>query len=612
MSVGGCETGPIGFDPDDPTLIYAGCYGGYISRYNTDTEESRNVMVYPQLQLGQAPKNLRERFQWVSPIVVSPHNPEVVYHASHRIWRSTDQGLSWEKISPDLTTNTKKHQEFGGRPITNEGTGVEVYNTVFSLRVSPHSPQTLWAGTDDGRAWLSRNNGENWQEITPGNMPVQGTVNRIEVSPHQAGKAYLAVYRYRMDDWHPYIFRTTDFGNSWKLLTTGENGIPADSPTRVVREDSEREGLLYAGTEFGMYVSFDDGRHWQSFQQNLPVSPVTDLKVHRNDLVVATQGRSFWIMDDLTPLHQLSDEIATAERYLFEPRKAYHVNISSGQHEYAPEGRSEGALIRYYFADSAGKEVQLKIKNEKGEVVRTFSSDSAKAEEAGEPRLPAEEGMNEFNWNLKTRKVDKPDSAVIWGYTGGVKVLPGKYRTHLEVGEESQARMFEVRTDPRIEDVTREDLKAQYQLATSIKDTLDRIYDAVRTIQSLRDQLQSVAQHAKKAGYNGKLTERADSIAGELTSVEEELLQIQAESGQDIINYPPQLDNQYAYLLGNVVSATGRPTEGSYTRFKDLNDRWNSLREQLQSIIETGVADFNEATQKAGAQPVMVPDMAPQ
>lgn len=607
-AIGGCETGPIAFDPDDPTLIYSGCYGGTIDRWDEKTGAERNVMVYPQLQLGQAPKNLRERFQWVAPIEVSPHDPDVVYHASHRIWKSTDRGMSWTPISDDLTTDTPDHQEFGGEPITNEGTGVEVFNTVFALTPSPHAAQTLWAGTDDGRVWITRDEGGTWTEITPDDLPRWGTVNMIEVSPHAPGTAYLAVHRYRMDDWQPYIFRTTNYGDSWTLLTDGENGIPADFPTRVVREDPDREGLLYAGTEFGLFVSFDAGAHWQSLQQNLPRTPITDLKVHRQDLVVATQGRSFWIMDNLSPLHELTDAVADADHHLFTPRDAYRVFPSDGRGELWPEGPPQGAQFHYTFAEAPEDTVTLDVLDAQDTVIRSFTSDSSAAAEQDEEPLPTEAGMNHVAWDLMTDGVEPPEDAVVWGYTGGVKVVPGTYQVRFTVGNESVTRSFEVLKDPRRTDVTQADLMAQYELATAIRDTLRSVYDGIHTLRSVRDQVQSVAQHAQEAELDDDITARADSVAAKLSDLESDLIQAQAESFQDIINYPPQLDNQYAYLYSYVAGPDGPPTEGARARLDDLNDQWVALQNQLQTILNTDVAQFNQMVQQAGTtQPVLIP-----
>lgn len=607
--IGGCETGPVALHPDRPWLVYSGCYGGSLTRWNEQTGQARNVMVYPQLQLGQAPRTLRERFQWNAPIVVSPHNPDVVYHASHRIWRSTDRGMTWTRISGDLTTDTPAHQDFAGEPITRDNTGVEVFNTVFSLRVSPHSAETLWAGTDDGRVWLSRNDGDNWTEITPDALPQYGTVQRIEVSPHQAGKAYIAVHRYRLGDWAPYVFRTTDYGESWTRIATGNRGIPEDFPTWVVREDPEREGLLYAGTEFGLYVSFNDGENWQSLQQNVPVTRVPDLKVKDGDLVIATHGRSFWVMNDLTPLRQLSETVAEANAHLYAPPAAYLVDKSgwSDPEDREPGGDPGGATLDYSFAEAPDTTVTLDVLDGSGEVVRSFTSDSTAAEENDTPVLPAESGMNRFSWNLRTKGIDTVDDAVVWGYTGGVKVVPGTYTVRLAIANGDTLRQpLEVRMDPRLRNVTRNELQAQHDLATAIRDSTTAIYDAIRTLRSVREQVNSVARHAEEAGHENLLAQ-ADSISEKLTSIEEELMQTKNESFQDPLNFPPRLDNQYAYLYGYVAGPDGPPTEGARTRFEDLNEQWAPIRDRLHTVLDTDVAEFNQRVRALDSDPVFIP-----
>ncbi len=642
-AIGGCETGPIALDPDDPSVVYAGCYGGTITRHDEETNATRNVMVYPQLQLGQIPNQLKERFQWVSPIVVSQHDPQTIYHASQHVFRTRDDGHSWERISPDLSTNNPMHQEAGGGPITNEATGVEVYGTVFALTESPHDSSTLWAGTDDGRMHITQNGGESWQEITPGRMPRGGTVSKIEVSPHTAGTAYAAVYRYREDDFSPYIFKTEDHGGSWTSLTEGENSIPDDHPVRVVREDVEREGLLYAGTEFGLFVSFDDGESWQPMQLNLPTTPVTDLKVHGNDLVVATQGRSFWIMDDLAPLRQMTDEIAEAERHLFEPSAAHLVSPAAGGDGTWPDGPPNGAVIHYYFAERPDTTVTLEILDEDGTLLRTFTSDSAKttgpepnvmadmeaaererfeaqkvhAEVAEAERfeqqqfvqeeegpLPKKAGMNQFVWNLRLPGVDMVDGAITWGFTGGAKVVPGRYQIRLTADGQTMTQPLVVEKDPRLDDVSQEDLEEQFALATDIASTLGDVHEAIRRIRSTRSQVLAVATFAEEMGRSTDLIPRADSVAEALTAVEEDLIQRRAESFQDVINYSPQLDNQFAYLYGFVAGPDGRPTDGARQRYEDLQQEWNAVQQRLETVMQEDVAAFNAAVEELDLPPV--------
>src|SRR5215468_548324 len=323
----GCETGPIIPNPRNPNIVYGACKGEFY-RANFETGQTSSYWVYPQNRYGHNPKDMRYRFQRVSPMEVSPHDPRVIYHCSHVVHRSMDEGVTWEVISPDLTANEPDKQVISGEPITRDITGEEVYSTIYAFRESTLEPGVLWAGANDGPVHVSRDNGKTWRKVTPQGLPPGGRVQNIEPSPHRKGSAYLAIYRYLLDDWRPYIYLTNDYGATWTRLTDGQNGVPINYPTRVVREDPEREGLLYAGTEFGMFISFDDGAHWQPFQLNLPNVPVTDIKVHKNDLVVSTQGRSFWILDNITSLHQLSAAVNPSNVHLFKPRSGYRTRVN--------------------------------------------------------------------------------------------------------------------------------------------------------------------------------------------------------------------------------------------------------------------------------------------
>ncbi|NIR44866.1 MAG: glycosyl hydrolase [Gemmatimonadetes bacterium] len=603
--VGGCETGPVALNPDRPEIIYSGCYGGSITRYDRERDHFRSILLYPQLQLGQAPRDLKYRFQWNAPIVVSPHDPDVVYHASQYVHRTTDGGQTWETISPDLTTDMPEHQDYAGEPITKDNTGVEVFNTIFTLRVSPHSPDVLWAGSDDGRVHVSRDGGATWNDVTPNDMPRFGTVDAIDVSPHDPATAYMAVHRYRLDDFAPYIFKTENYGDSWRLLTDGRNGIPGDHPTRVVREDPDRAGLLYAGTEFGLFVSFDDGRHWQTFQQNLPITPVTDLVVHRKDLVVATQGRSLWIMDDLSPLHQLGQQVADAEAHLFAPRDAYRASVSRRRSGRWPEGPPGGATIYYYLADAPDGVITLEILDAEGDVIQTFTSDSAKAREAGTRALSAEAGLNRFVWNLRYPDVDEVKDAITWGFTAGPAAMPGSYQVRLTASA-PQTQPFQVLKNPNYDHVTPADLEAQFELSIQVRDRINELYDAVRDLRSVRDQVSSTAKLAVEAGHAEDIKESAKSISEKLTEVEKQLMQTRNESRQDPLNFPPMLDNQYVYLYGH-IQGDHRPNEGAYERFADLNAQWEALSATLQEIIDTDVAAFNVMLRERGVPGIIVP-----
>ena len=608
-AVGGGESGHIAVHPENPDIVYAGNYIGRIDRYNRETGRSQNVIAYPQLGDGVPPKDLTYRFQWNAPIEISPHDPDVLYHAAQYVLRSTDEGRTWERISPDLTTNNEAQQFLPGGPIQHDDTGVEVYNTVFALTPSPHEEGTIWAGSDDGLVHLTRDDGESWTDVTPDAMPTGGTVNVIEASPHEPGRAYLAVYKYRQADFRPYIFRTDDYGASWTRIADGTRGLPADHFVRVVREDPERPGLLYAGTEFGMYVSFDDGAHWQSLQLNLPTTPITDLKVHRSDLVVATQGRSFWVLDDLTPLRQLTGAVAAAEAHLFAPRDPRQFNVRAFRGDRAPTPPPEGAVLHYALAETPDTTVALEIRDDEGALVRRYTT-TPTTEAEGD--LPVDAGLNRFVWDLTYPGPDVVDDAVMsLSTTGDFPAPPGRYRARLEVGDWSAEQSFEVRMDPRVDDVTEEDLRARFTLARKTRDRLTEVHDAIRTLRAVRTQAADAVDRAADAGVAPAAADtiraRAERIRRASTDLETTLMQTKNESPQDPINFPPQLDNQWAYLYTHIIGAYARPTEGTYERFDDLAARTEPLLARVEALLKEDVAALNAALRSADVLAVQPP-----
>ena len=619
-NVGGCETGPVALHPDHPEIVYAGCYGGVIDRYDLEKDQVRNMNMYPQLQLGMAGADLTHRFQWVSPIVVSMHDPNTVYHGSQHVNRTRDGGLTWETLSPDLTTDNPAHQVQSGGPINADVTGVEIYNVVFSIAESPFTPREIWAGSDDGRLHISRDDGATWTEITPRGMPALGTVDEIELSRHAEGRAYVAVHAYRLDDFRPYIFRTDDHGATWRLLTDGRNGIPADHPVRTVREDPEREGLLFAGTERGVFVSFDGGGRWQSFRRNLPVTPVTGMKVAHDDLIVSTQGRSFWILDDVTPLRQLSAQVVASAGHVFTPRDAYRVNNAGsggGLAELSPEAAPQGALLHFWVKEVPEGEVRIDVVDARGEVVRTFSSDSTASEEARTPRMRLHAGQNRVTWDLTYPGPETPESAVIWGYTGGVKAPPGEYRVRLAlVGEQVGEASFRLLADPRIPEVTQADYDEQFRVATEVRDSITVVTRAIEALSAIGDQVEAVMEKAQAAGQADVLEALADTLTTKSTGVHEELQQTKNRSGQDPIRFPPRLDNQWVELYNYITGVDGyisggpegRPTEGAYRRLGDLNSDWAEVRARYQAILQNELQRFNELVERLGLPAVVLSD----
>ena len=583
--VGGGESGHIAVKPGNPNIIYAGNYIGIITRLDRETGHQRNVVAYPQLHDGTAPRDIKFRYQWNAPIRISPHNPDILYHTSQYVHRSTDDGQSWEKISPDLTTNKDEYQDIPGGPIQHDHTGVELYTTIFSFEESPHTKGVLWAGTDDGLVHISKNNGETWIEITPEEMPKEGTVNTIDLSHHKEGRAYMAVYKYREADNDPYIFRTENYGQDWELLTNGENGIPADHFVRVVREDLQNESMLYAGTEFGMYISFDRGAHWQSFQQNLPKTPITDLQVHRGDLVVATQGRSFWIMDDLAILRQLASGQAGSSTHLYEPVDGLRTQLGGFGGSLTPTSPQPGAKI-YYSLSEKPDSITLEILDKNDEEVKTFRQKDGEG-------LSAKKGLNRFVWDMRYPAPDVVDDAIMsLSYTGGPKAPTGDYRVRLTVDGKSFEQPFIINKDPRWTDISDSDLQAQFDLAIKVRNELTKVNDVIRSIRSAREQLVSVSALALKADYEAGIQQQADSLVQDLTKLENELIQTKNESGQDPINYPPKLDNQLAYLYTIIFGQDTRPTEGSYERYRDLQAQSKQYYQKF-SKLQQKIEKFN-------------------
>ena len=504
--VSGCETGQVWARPDG-SVVWGACKGE-VGRYSVATGQEQHYWVYPQNRYGHNPKDIKYRFPRQTVVYLSPHDPKTVYQASHVLHRSTDEGKTWEIISHDLTAYEPDKQVTPGTPITRDITGEEVYSSIYSMVESRLEKGVIWVGANDGPVHVSRDAGKTWKKITPPDLPSGGRVQTIEDSPHRKGSAYISVYRYlREHDLQPYIYATTDYGATWTRLTDGRNGIPADYPARVVREDPSQEGLLYAGTEFGMYVSFDNGRHWQSFQQNLPNTPVTDIRVHHKDLVLSTMGRGFWIMDNVSLLHQLASRhelVMRSEAYLFQPREAYRMRYAAtGMSHDQPHYPPPGAVVDYYLAGAPAEELTLEITDGKGTVVRTFTASAGAPAPAAE--VPAMQGRRGGGAGVPLSKREW-HTRFAWdlrygGAAGaaGPLVVPGTYQVRLSVGEWTQSRPLEVRIDPRVaaEGVTQADLQEQLDLSLKVR-------DAIADARALGSKLVAARQSAPPGTANAK------------------------------------------------------------------------------------------------------------
>ncbi|MCK5794784.1 MAG: hypothetical protein KAH12_08750, partial [Anaerolineales bacterium] len=601
-SVGGGESGAIAVHPENSDVVYAGQYSGEITRINLKTGQVLQLTPYPHYTEGTNMTELKYRFQWNYPLVISKHDPDNIYITSNYVHRSTDGGFNWEIISPDLTTNNPEYLDLiPGGPIQHDATGVEVYCSIFSFVESPHQAGELWSGSDDGLIHISKDNGENWKNITPPDMPKDGTVNSIDISTFSPGTAYVAVYKYRRADFTPYIFKTENYGTSWSLLTSGENGIPADHFVRVVREDPGRQGLLYAGTEFGMYMSIDDGKHWQPFQMNLPHTPITDIKVHEKDLVLSTQGRSFWILDDLSPLHQYDAAMENSGCVLFKPRTAFRTQLSGRAGNPGPEAYPTGALI-YFQVNKPVKELSasLEILESDDEIIRTWSTQTDKGK--GLDELEIKLGLNRFEWDLNYPgpfTVDDLITMVLRNPATGPEAVPGTYQVRLTVGEQVLTESFELKTDPRW-DVSVSDLKDTFDLAVEIKDMITGFQEGIEKIRSIRKQAEQTAELAVKQGFPAEIKSSADELSGKLTELEDLLINNQIKSGQDPIGMERRLSNRMGRLYQVVRGHDGAPTGGMKERLTDLKKIYARCLKTFDELVSTDLARFNDFLSEEG------------
>lgn len=601
--VSGCESAYLAFDPNDPTYVYGGCYQGIISEYNHKTKETKNVMAYPYLGLGTNPKQHENRFNWNAPIVANPHDPDIIYHAGNKLLKTDDRGINWEEISPDLTKDVEEHLEEGGKPITIESAGGEIYHTIMYVEPSVHEKETIWVGTDDGLVHLTRNEGESWEDVTPDDID-DAMINSIEVSPHDPATAYVVATRYKFNDFTPHIYKTENYGKSWNEIV---DGIEKNHWVRVVREDKKVEDLLYAGTELGMYVSFNGGDGWQPFQNNLPIVPITDLQIRRNDLVAATQGRGFWILDDLSPIQQINDEVADSENYLFKPGGGYMVDGSQSAGKNQGTNPPHGAMIYYNFKetpDTSANVVRLDILNDEGKVIRTyaegndepFDMQNSSGDEA--EGLDLKEGMNRLVWNYRRSDMTTVPEYFVFGSTQGYEVAPGNYTARLTVGDWTSEKSFELKADPRVEHNQSEISNKQEVLAEAF-DSADEIHSSINRMLDIREQVSGVVEAMEKSNNsNQELLDQGKELKKKITDWIETMIQPNSKTFQDVINFPNKLNAQFLYLYDIVDSNNPPVTQGSIDRLNDLQDMWQKRKSAMNGIINRDVASFNSNIQK--------------
>ena len=595
-SVAGCESAYLAFDPDNPVVVYGGCYQGIIERWMKEAGVGKGINQYPELGLSKAPKDAKYRHNWNAPIISSPHDRNTIYHAGNHVFKTTDGGQSWSIISPDLTRNEADKHGPGGGPYTNEAAGGENYNTIMYLVESPHEQGVMYAGTDDGLLHLTKDGGNTWNRITPGNFG-EGIINSIEVSPHDSATAYVAVMRYKQMDLKPYIFKTSNYGQSWKLIT---NGISGDHTfVRVVREDPKRQGLLYAGTETGLYVSLNDGQKWEKMQLNLPVVPINDLIIQDNDLVAATAGRSFWILDDLGAIQNFTENQEALA--IFQPKPAYL--IFGGR---APAGTPgigqnpvSGVTFDYYVGkkpDSLDLTLTIKQGNQ---VVRTISSkapEGFKSWPGGPSRpavLPAKEGYNRFSWNFRRDDLPVVEQVFVFGGNSGGRVGPGTYTLELSLGDQMSTTTAQVLADPRI-NATASDYTAQQQMLTEMEGMVTEIHESVNEMRSVRKQLKAYKELLEDNEQAEALITQGDSLIKRITRWEENLIQSKQKTFQDVINFNNKLNAEILYLMGAVDGAIPQVTQGERQRLNDLKKDWAVYQNERRDIVQNEMQRYNQ------------------
>ncbi len=647
-TVGTSESGHIAVHPENPNVVYSGAIGSSdgggdsLLRYDLATRQARVVSVWPEFAWGFGPKDHKYRFQWTYPILFSPHDVNVLYVAGNVLFRSTDEGTSWEAISPDLTRNDVTKMEPSGGPITLDTTFVEHYGTIFAFIESPHEAGVFWAGSDDGLVHLSLDGGETWDDITPRDLPEWTRIDVIEVSPHDPATAYLAATRYKLDDTRPFLYKTSDYGRSWVKIT---NGLPETDFTRVIRADPERPGLLYCGTELGIYVSFDDGETWQSIRGNLPVVPVTDLKVEGRELVASTNGRSFWVLGDLTALRQLAEDSAEAPVRLFTPAAAYRVAgswrsrtivggtsymLTLGEPATYRETKDvnghavrtlidagtdapNGVEVVYRLNEKPEGEVKLTFLDGDGNKIKSFTSAAPETKEEDsedeEPRVPSAAGMNRSLWDMRypDGKPTKKPGVTAKGVPGPL-APPGRYQVRLETGDSSETRSFELLKDPRVA-ATQQDLRAQFDLSIRIRDKSSEAHSAVNRIRRVRAQVDGWVERAGSNEAWAAVTENGEKLKESLSAVEEDLVQLKTSNENDRISQPAKLSAKMAELATVPASADSAPTRVSYTVFEKLSGELDEQLARLQTIIDEDLAAFISIVQELEIPPV-VPDPA--
>jgi len=587
----GGESAHLAIDPTNNDIVYGGSYGGLLTRQNHKTGETRAINVWPDDPMGHGAEDFKYRFQWNFPILFSPNHKNKLYAASNHLHMTTNEGQSWDIISPDLTRNDPSTLGSSGGPITKDNTGVEYYATIFAVNESKQEDGLIWTGSDDGLVHVTKDGGKNWTNVTPKKMPEWMMVNCIEIDPFTKGGAYIVGTKYKSGDYLPYIYKTENYGKTWKQIT---NGIGAEDFTRALRADPKRKGLLYAGTERGMYISFDDGANWQKFQLNLPIVPITDLAIKNNNLIAATQGRSFWMIDDLTPIHQLTNSIIKEDVILFKPQDSYAMSGGNGRtSKTAGTNHPGGVAINYFIKEKGDKElVSLKVYDSNNVLIKTFSTEPNKDKKEAE--LTLENGNNIFYWNMMYPGAEKVKGMILWWASlNGPMALPGNYKVTLTVGETSKSQNFTILKNP-ISETTLADATAQFNFINDINTKVTEIHKALKNVKKVRNQINSLKKSMKGKEEHKDLLDYATALLKEMTTIEEILYQTKSKSNKDPLNFPIRLNNKLAHLNSLTRIGSYAPTQQAIDFKNVINKEIDNELAKLYELFDNKVSVLNQ------------------
>lgn len=594
----GGESAHLAPDPDNPNVVYGGTYKGYMSRLDHSTGQRRSTNVWPDNPAGSGVEVMKYRFNWNYPVFFSPHDGNKLYAGSNYLHVTYNEGQSWEVISPDLTRGKPETLLSSGGPITQDNTGVEFYATIFAAAESSQEEGVIWTGSDDGLVHVTRNGGQSWENVTPPMSPELNMINCIDVNPHQPGGAYVAATSYKFGDYTPYLYKTSDYGQTWQEITTG---IDPTHYTRAIRADPGREGLLYTGTEWGMYVSFDDGASWSSFQLNLPIVSIRDLHVKDNNLIAATHGRSFWLIDDLTTLHQLSDQVASTDFHLFQPKDSYRTQQRGGSDRISRtvgQNHPNGVLFHYFLKDydKTSDKVSIEILEEDGDLIRKFSTDAKNKQE----KLSVSSGGNRFVWNMRYPGFLDFDGMILYSSpNNGPKAVPGVYTARLTVNGESTEQPFSIIKDPRLTN-TQEDYQLQFDFLISVRDKVSEAHQGIRNIRSTRKDLKYLKQKIDGDETLQEIGEMADQLDEDMSVIENNIHMTKNQSYQDPLNYGIRINNRLAFLMADQQRGDYPPTDQARAFKAEVEKELNKELQELKTLLEERVRKLNELIEDKG------------